>query len=64
MSIEDVAKHLGIAKDRVFCWIEAKGLPRHRVGRLWKFKLSQIDTWVEAGGARSDSGADHEGSHA
>jgi hypothetical protein len=21
------------------------------VGRLWKFKLSQIDAWVEAGGA-------------
>jgi hypothetical protein len=26
-------------------------LPAHRVGRLWKFKLSQVDAWIEAGGA-------------
>jgi hypothetical protein len=31
---------------------ESKNLPAHRVGRLWKFKLSEIDDWVHAGGAR------------
>lgn len=46
-----VAKHLGIARDTACRWIDAKGLPVHRIGRLWKFKLTQIDTWVEAGGA-------------
>jgi excisionase family DNA binding protein len=49
--VEDVAKHLGIAKDTVYRWIESKSLPAHRVGRLWKFKLSQVDVWIEAGGA-------------
>lgn len=43
--------HLGIAKDTVYRWIESKSLPAHRVGRLWKFKLSQVDAWIEAGGA-------------
>jgi len=53
-SVEDVAKHLGIARDTVYRWIESKALPAHKVGRLWKFKLSQVDAWVEAGGAGQD----------
>lgn len=43
---EDVAAHLGVAKDSVYRWIEEKGLPAHRVGRLYRFKLSEIDDWV------------------
>ena len=55
VSVDEVAKHLGIAKDTVYHWIESRGLPVHRIGRLWKFKLSQIDDWVEAGGASAPS---------
>jgi excisionase family DNA binding protein len=51
VSVDDVASHLGVAKDSVYRWIETKGLPAHRVGRLWKFKLLEIDEWVRAGGA-------------
>ena len=50
-SVEDVAKHLGVAKDSVYRWIETRSLPAHKIGRLWKFKLSEIDKWVRAGGA-------------
>lgn len=53
VSVEEVAKHLGVARDSVYRWIESRGLPAHRIGRLWKFKLSQVDAWVEAGGAES-----------
>lgn len=60
VSVEDVAKHLGVARDSVYRWIESRGLPAHKVGRIWKFKLSQVDTWVEAGGAKAheQEGAD------
>ena len=53
VSVDAVAKHLSVAKDSIYRWIEHKRLPAHRVGRLWKFKLSQIDEWVRAGGAAS-----------
>ena len=53
VSVDAVAKHLSVAKDSIYRWIEHKRLPAHRVGRLWKFKLSQIDEWVRAGGATS-----------
>ena len=48
-SVEDVAKHLGIARDTVYRWIESKALPAHKIGRLWKFKLSEVDEWVRSG---------------
>ncbi|WDH25928.1 helix-turn-helix domain-containing protein [Pseudomonas chlororaphis] len=47
----DVAQHLGVVKDTVYRWREHKGLPAHKIGRLWKFQLSEIDEWVRAGGA-------------
>ena len=49
-SVEDVAKHLGVAKDSIYRWIETRGLPAQKIGRLWKVKLSEVDTWVRAGG--------------
>jgi excisionase family DNA binding protein len=55
-SLDDVAKHLGVAKDSVYRWIEAKGMPAHKIGRLWKFKLSEVDEWVRARGAESHDG--------
>ena len=51
VSVDDVAKHLGVNKDSVYRWIEKMGLPAHRVGRLFRFKLSEVDEWVKSGGA-------------
>ena len=56
VSVEDVARHLGVARDTIYRWIEAKEMPAHKVGRLWKFKLGEIDEWVRAGGAGGEAG--------
>jgi excisionase family DNA binding protein len=48
---EYVASHLGVNKDSVYRWIDKKGLPAHRVGRLFRFKLSEVDEWVRSGGS-------------
>lgn len=50
-SVEGTARHLGIRKETLYRWIERRGLPGFRLGRLWKFKLSEVDAWVRAGGA-------------
>ena len=50
VGVEEVAVHLRVAKDSVYRWVEAKGLPARRVGRLLRFRLSEVDHWVEAGG--------------
>ncbi len=46
VGVDDVAAHLGVAKDSVYRWINERRLPAHRVGRLFRFKLSEIDEWV------------------
>jgi excisionase family DNA binding protein len=60
VSVEEVAKHLGIARDTVYRWIERREMPAHRVGRLWKFKLDEVDEWVRSGGAAEDTPTDEE----
>ena len=63
VSVEDAAKYLSVAKDSIYRWIEHKALPVHKFGRLWKFKLSEVDAWVRAGGAGSE-GPDNRGGEA
>jgi len=36
-----------------FCWKHGS-LPAHRIGRLWKFKLSEVDEWVRTEGAADE----------
>jgi excisionase family DNA binding protein len=51
VSVDAVAAHRGVAKDSVYRWIDSKGLPAHKIGKLWKFKLSEVDEWVRGSGA-------------
>ena len=55
VSVEQIAEHLGVTRDSIYRWIDRKALPAHRIGRLWKFKVSEVDDWVRRGGAHEDS---------
>jgi excisionase family DNA binding protein len=50
VEVDEVATHLGVARDSVYRWVERKGLPAYRVGRLLRFRLSEVDAWVRRGG--------------
>jgi len=50
-SMNEIAEHFGISRDTVLNWINDKKMPAHKVGRLWKFKVSEVDEWIRAGGA-------------
>ena len=51
-SMNEIAAHLGVSRDTVLNWIENKNMPAHKIGRLWKFKVSEVDEWVRSGGAK------------
>ena len=53
VSIDAIARHLDVSKDTVYRWIDQRGMPAHKVGRQWKFKISEVDAWVRAGKARA-----------
>lgn len=46
-----VAEYLNVNKQTVFVWIAQKNLPAVKVGKSWRFKLSEVDAWLRSGGA-------------
>ncbi len=50
ISIEDAANYLGVTKDTIRNWIKKKkNIPAHKIGKLWKFKKSELDAWIKSG---------------
>ena len=54
-SVEEIAKHLGLSKETIYRWLERKIIPAHRMGKLWRFKPSEVDHWIKDGGAGEDT---------
>ena len=48
-SLEDVAEHLQVHKDTIRLWIKKGEIPARKIGRLWRFKISEIDEWILSG---------------
>lgn len=49
IGVEDAATHLGVTKDTIRNWIKRTDIPAHKIGKLWKFKRSELDEWVRSG---------------
>lgn len=49
VGLEEIATHLDISKDTVRAWIKKETIPYHKVGRQYKFRISEVDAWVESG---------------
>ena len=55
LSVEEIAEYLGVTRDTIYAWLSKKGLPGHRIGRLWKFKREEVDEWVRASGSAGEA---------
>ena len=49
IGIPEVASYLGVTTDTVRNWIRKTNMPAHKIGKLWRFKKSEIDEWVKSG---------------
>ena len=50
ISLEEAAEYLNIKPVTLRKWIKQKtDLLAHQIGRLWKFKRSELDAWVKSG---------------
>lgn len=54
VTMKDVQEHLGARRETITQWIGKRNMPAYKVGRQWKFKLSEIDEWVRSGSAADD----------
>lgn len=57
VSVEQIAQHLNVKTFTIYKWLERKDMPAHKVGRLWRFKITEIDEWVRDGDAAQISTA-------
>lgn len=49
IGIEEAANYLGVTKETIRNWIKKTDIPAHKIGKLWKFKASELDVWVKSG---------------
>ena len=47
VGIEELATYLGLAKGTVYIWVCQKKIPYLKLGRLVKFDLREIETWLK-----------------
>ncbi|MDD4431377.1 MAG: helix-turn-helix domain-containing protein [Bacteroidales bacterium] len=55
LSVDETSEYLGVKRDTIYRWIEKRGLPAYRIGRLWKFSAEDLDAWVKSGKAEDKS---------
>lgn len=60
LSVDEIAGHLGVSKETIYRWLEKKKIPAHKVGKLWKFQVSEVDDWVRTGGATDKKEAEEQ----
>ena len=49
IGLEEAAEYLGIKPVTLRKWLKSKpDLPRYQIGKLWKFKKSELDNWVSS----------------
>lgn len=49
LNLEEISRHLGVSKDTIRGWIKKETIPHHKVGRQYKFRISEVDAWIESG---------------
>lgn len=54
MTAEETTKYLGVGKSKLYDLAQAGEIPRHKVGKAWKFHRSDLDAWVRASRSIAD----------
>ncbi|MCD7739653.1 MAG: helix-turn-helix domain-containing protein [Lachnospiraceae bacterium] len=49
ISLEEAATYMGVTKDTVRNWIKKTDIPAQKIGKQWKFKISELDEWIKSG---------------
>ena len=46
---EEAAKYLDVKVATIRKWLKDKKISAHKIGKLWKFKKTELDEWVKSG---------------
>ena len=48
-SVDEISKHIGISRETILVWVKKNTIPYYKVGRQYKFKITEVDNWIESG---------------
>jgi excisionase family DNA binding protein len=54
ISLQEVCDYPGMKRHTVMGWIDQRGMPVSKAGKLWRFKTADIDEGVKKGGASDE----------
>ena len=54
-TLKEVQEYLGVGRETILQWIAKRSMPAYKVGKFWKFKLSEVDEWIRSGGAAEEN---------
>lgn len=57
-SMDTITDYLDVSRETVLQWINNRNMPAHKVGRQWKFKISEVDEWIRSGEAADKGSSD------
>ena len=57
LTIEELAEYLKLNAQTIQRWVRSRGIPFHKVKSVIRFRLSEIEKWIDEG-KKGESGAD------
>ena len=49
IGIEEASLYLGVSMATLRSWLKKGNPPAHKIGKLWKFKRTELDSWINSG---------------
>ena len=43
VTLKEIQAYLGVGRETILQWIAKRNMPAYKMGRLWKFKISEVD---------------------
>ena len=54
LSTKEITIHSSVTIETIRNWIRKEAIPFHKIGKLWKYKISEVDAWVTSSQAKED----------
>jgi excisionase family DNA binding protein len=58
LTIEELAKHLKLSGQTIRRYVLNREIPYHKIKKAIRFRLAEIETWIDGGGGRTAGGPD------